>query len=50
MRVIQIIIDRIKAASYLEIGVLAGDVFLQMKARRKWAVDPEFKIGPAKKI
>lgn len=50
IKIVQDIINRKKSANYLEIGVLAGDAFLRIMSRRKWAVDPEFKIGPAKKF
>jgi hypothetical protein len=45
--VIQKTIDRIGAQNYLEIGVSTGNCFLQIKARRKVAVDPKFRL-PAK--
>ncbi|MDI6742629.1 MAG: class I SAM-dependent methyltransferase [Smithella sp.] len=50
IKVVQDIINRKKSTNYLEIGVLAGDAFLRIKSRRKWAVDPDFMISPAKKI
>lgn len=48
--VIQQIIDRIKAKTYLEIGVKKGKVFLNVKAKKKIAVDPKIKIGIKRKI
>lgn len=48
--VIQQIIDRIKAKVYLEIGVKKGKVFLNVKARKKIAVDPQIKINVKRKI
>ena len=48
--VIQKIIDNKRAKTYLEIGVLAGDAFLRIKIKNKWAVDPHFIIEPLKKI
>jgi len=48
--VIQKIIDRKKARTYLEIGVRAGDAFLKIKARNKYGVDPCFAISPWKKF
>jgi hypothetical protein len=48
--VIQKIIDKKRAKTYLEIGVLAGDAFLRIKIKRKWGVDPHFIIEPLKKI
>jgi len=48
--VIQQIIDRIKAKTYLEIGVKKGKVFLNVKARNKIAVDPKIKINLKRKI
>jgi len=50
IKVIQRIIDQKKASTYLEIGVLAGDAFLRIKARQKWGVDPHFEIEPLKKL
>lgn len=35
---------KLKAKSYLEIGVKGGKTFMPIKVRRKYAVDPEFKI------
>jgi hypothetical protein len=48
--IIQQTINKKKANRYLEIGVKKGKVFLNVPARRKLAVDPEFKIKPKKKI
>jgi hypothetical protein len=48
--VIQKIIDEKRAKTYLEIGVLAGDTFLRIKAKHKWGVDPHFEIEPLKKL
>jgi hypothetical protein len=48
--VLQKIINRKRAATYLEIGVLAGDAFLRIKAKHKWGVDPNFEIEPIKKL
>jgi len=50
VEVLQRIIDKTRAHTYLEIGVEAGDCFLQIKARRKFAVDPNFNITTEKKI
>ena len=41
---IQNLIDQRQAKIYLEIGVCTGDNFLQIKADKKMAVDPYFKI------
>ena len=43
--VIQKIIDKKKARTYLEIGVDNGDNFFRIKARRKIAIDPNFSSG-----
>jgi hypothetical protein len=48
--VIQKIIDKKRAKTYLEIGVLAGDAFLRIKIKNKWGVDPHFIIEPLKKF
>ena len=48
--VIQQIIDRTNAKTYLEIGVKKGKVFLNVKARKKIAVDPQIKINLKRKI
>ncbi len=50
VKVIQTIIDRIKAKTYLEIGVEGGHTFLRINAREKIAVDPEFKIRRKKRF
>jgi len=47
--VIQAIIDKIKGKTYLEIGSQNGDSFFKVRAKRKFAVDPKFKI-PKKKM
>ena len=44
VHVIQELIDRKKAATYLEIGFGYGDAFLNIKAPRKTVVDPKFVI------
>jgi predicted O-methyltransferase YrrM len=44
IEVIQRIIDKKRAKNYLEIGVFAGACFLKIKAKRKFAVDPDFRI------
>ena len=44
LEVIQAIIDRKKAKTYLEIGVEGGDVFLKVEASQKIAVDPKILI------
>lgn len=48
--VIQKIVDYQNARTYLEIGVKKGKVFLNIKARKKIAVDPHFKINKKRKI
>lgn len=48
--IIQQIIAKKKSCNYLEIGVEKGQVFLKIKARKKIAVDPAFKIRFKKKI
>ena len=48
--ILQKIIDRKKGGTYLEIGVLAGDTFLRIKASHKMGVDPNFEISPIKKL
>lgn len=47
--VIQDIIDKKKAHSYLEIGVDHGKNFFPIKAGKKIAVDPSFKFGKKKR-
>lgn len=42
--VIQNLIEQKQAKIYLEIGVATGDNFLQIRADRKMAVDPDFRI------
>jgi hypothetical protein len=48
--VIQKIIDKKKARTYLEIGVSNGDNFFQIKARQKVAVDPNFRFSGKRRI
>ena len=48
--IIQRIIERIDAKTYLEIGVQRGKNFYKINARSKYAVDPEFKIGLKRKF
>jgi hypothetical protein len=48
--VIQSIINRIQARTYLEIGVQRGKNFLQINAPFKIAIDPHFKIGTARRF
>ena len=48
--VLQEIINRINARTYLEIGVRKGATFLRIRARHKLAVDPEFRIARRDKI
>jgi hypothetical protein len=44
IEVLQTIINRIKAKTYLEIGVDKGNVFFSVQAKIKYAVDPSFKF------
>jgi hypothetical protein len=48
--ILQEIVNRQKARTYLEIGVKKGKVFLNIKARKKIAVDTHFKIDMKRKI
>src|SRR4030066_1957580 len=48
--VIQEIIDRRSAKTYLEIGVRSGDAFLKIRAKSKYGVDPFFTISHGKKF
>lgn len=50
IHIIQHIINRRKAETYLEIGVHKGHTFLRIKARRKIAVDPYYLISIRKKM
>ena len=50
IEVIQKIIDRINAKTYLEIGVEFGSTFSKVKGKRKIAVDPELKISRKRKL
>ncbi|GDX52855.1 hypothetical protein LBMAG27_19020 [Bacteroidota bacterium] len=45
LEVIQLLINHTKAKNYLEIGVFDGRTFLEVKAKRKHAVDPSMKIS-----
>lgn len=48
--IIQNIIDKTNARTYLEIGIHKGGTFLRIKARHKIAVDPYYLISTRKKI
>ena len=48
--VIQQIINHKQANTYLEIGVKKGKAFLEIRARKKIAIDPLFKISMKRKI
>jgi hypothetical protein len=48
--VIQKIIDRKRARTYLEIGVDGGTSFFPIRARQKIAVDPNFKFSKLRRI
>lgn len=48
--VLQALINRCDARTYLEIGVSAGTTFLTLKAKHKIAVDPRFKVSWTKKL
>ena len=48
--VIQQIINHKQANTYLEIGVKKGKAFLEIRARKKIAIDPLFKISRKRKI
>ena len=48
--IIQSIIGKINAKTYLEIGVQRGKNFFTISAPRKIAVDPQFKIGIKRRL
>jgi hypothetical protein len=48
--VIQRIIDKKNAQTYLEIGIFDGDNFFQIKARHKIAVDPNIKFSRKRRV
>ena len=48
--IIQAYIDRLGAQTYLEIGVQRGHLFLEVRAPRKIAVDPQFMISRTHKV
>jgi len=48
--VLNLIISRINAKKYLEIGVEKGKVFLKINVKKKLAVDPKLQIPNKKKI
>ncbi len=50
MDVIQTLIDRKKARTYLEIGVEWGECFFPIRARRKIAVDPCFSFSVRRRV
>ena len=45
VRIIQEIINHIKAKTYLEIGVQNGSTFLKIRAPKKIAIDPSIEIS-----
>lgn len=49
-QVLQAILDRKTAPTYLEIGVFKGQVFQPMRAGKKIAVDPQFRLRPFRKL
>ena len=48
--IVQAFIDHRRALTYLEIGVKKGKLFLEVRARRKLAVDPVLKISLKRKL
>ncbi|MEI6095766.1 MAG: class I SAM-dependent methyltransferase [Gammaproteobacteria bacterium] len=44
---IQRLIDATKAKTYLEVGVEKGATFFEIKAEKKFAVDPHFRFDPS---
>jgi hypothetical protein len=50
LTVLQAIIDKIAAQTYLEIGVQEGKIFFQIKAPRKIGVDPQFMFPKKAKL
>jgi len=50
IEVVQRIMDRKKARTYLEIGVSNGTNFFRIKARKKTAVDPHFRFSAKRKV
>ncbi|MFX0132325.1 MAG: class I SAM-dependent methyltransferase [Candidatus Hodarchaeota archaeon] len=48
--IIQLIINRLKAKTYLEIGVLYGVCFSYLKVKKKIAVDPKISITLPKRL
>lgn len=49
-QILQHIIDKIRARTYLEIGVQRGKNFFKISAPRKVAVDPQFVFGYTRKL
>lgn len=49
-QIVQTILDRLGGKTYLEIGTDYGESFFPVQAKRKIAVDPEFKIRLRKRI
>jgi hypothetical protein len=50
IKIIQRLIRATGAKNYLEIGVNTGACFLRVRAAKKIAVDPSFKIAPGRKL
>lgn len=49
VNIVQMVIDQWNARNYLEIGVKKGKLFLNVRARKKLAVDPVLKINAKRK-
>lgn len=50
IQIVQALLDKIKAKTYLEIGTDYGSSFFSVNTKRKIAVDPHFKLELRKKI
>ena len=50
IQIIQAILDKLAGHTYLEIGTESGISFLPIRAKRKLAIDPKFKIRSKERI
>jgi hypothetical protein len=50
LNVIQMIVNNVKAKTYVEIGVRSGTVFLSLKVSNKIGIDPDFQIPRREKL
>jgi hypothetical protein len=50
VQLLQNIINRIRSRHYMEIGIKNGDTFLKIRSRRKFAIDPNYRVSLKNKL